>query len=180
MTLTDSELVGRAVAGSARSFDRLVDRHYARCLRYARNQLGDEADAEDAVQETFVRAWRSLSACTPESFASWLMAILVNCCRTAGAKRGRRVDATPLDAVRTQRFAVQPKRVAEPLDRTEVGRALAALTPRLREAFLLRHVEELSYAEMAEITGAGESALKMRVSRAAQALAAALENTRGA
>jgi RNA polymerase sigma-70 factor (ECF subfamily) len=75
---------------------------------------------------------------------------------------------------------VQPKRVAEPLDRTEVGRALAALTPRLREAFLLRHVEELSYAEMAEITGAGESALKMRVSRAAQALAAALENTRGA
>jgi RNA polymerase sigma-70 factor (ECF subfamily) len=176
---TDAELVRRAVAGSSRSFDRLVDRHYARCLRFARNQLGGATDAEDAVQEAFVRAWRSLSACTPELFGSWLTAIVVNCCRAAGAKRRRRRDATSLDAVDARRLATPPPRVDEPLDRTAVGRALATLTPRLREAFQLRHDEELSYAEKMEITGVGESALQMRVSRAVEVMAAALERVDG-
>jgi len=174
--LTDAELVRRSCTGSARSFDRLVDRHYARCLRFANHQLGDRPDAEDAVQETFMRAWRGLATCTPEKFAPWLTTILINCCRTAGARRRRRGLDVPLDSVDGHRFSA-PARLPEPaIENTDVGRALATLTPRLREAFLLRHIDELGYAEMSRLTGAGESALKMRVKRAEQALARALEH----
>jgi RNA polymerase sigma-70 factor (ECF subfamily) len=179
---TDAELVRRANAGSGRSFDVLVDRHYRRCLRYARHQLGDATDAEDAVQEAFVRAWRSLSTCTPEKFRPWLTTIVVNCCRSAGMRRKRKQAELPLDGLDgpdAVRLAVAPATPIRPIEETPVGRALAGLTPRLREAFLLRHVEELTFAEMARATGAGESALKMRVRRAEQALATALERTHG-
>lgn len=173
----DAELVRRACAGSARSFEKIVDRHYPRCLRFARNQLGEMADAEDAVQETFVRAWRNLASCAPEAFESWLTTILVNCCRTAGRRRNRLAGELPLDRMDAVRYSAPPPALSEPIELTPVGRALATLSPRLREAFLLRHVEELSYPEMSRATGAGESALKMRVKRAEQALSEALERT---
>jgi RNA polymerase sigma-70 factor, ECF subfamily len=168
---SDAELVRRVLAGHPRAFDVLVDRHHARCLRFAMHQLGERADAEEAVQDTFLRAYRALPACTPNRFGPWLTSILVNRCRTYGRRIGlRRLRQRSLDTIRG---VAAPTRtgVGDDLSSTEVGRALARLPPRLREAFLLKHVEELTYAEIADMTGVGVSALKMRVRRAATRLA---------
>lgn len=174
----DVRLVRRAVAGDERAFEALVDRHYARCLRYAWRQLGSRADAEEAVQDTFVRAYRSLGSCAPERVAGWITSILVNRCRTRGERRKREPRLEPVDAA-DHRLAVPPPGLPDELDRTPVGRALAQLSPRLRETFLLKHVEQLTHEEIAALTGASVSAVKMRVKRAADTLARLLEDGNG-
>lgn len=172
--LTDAQAIARVLDGHPDAFRVLANRHYGRCLRYARRTLGNRQDAEDAVQETFLRAYDALGRYEErQRFTAWLFRILVNECRAVAARRGRRdgplapdgdVDDVPAPAH------------GAPDDgwRDAVYHAVGALEPLLREAFLLRHVEELSYAEMQAITGAGASALKMRVKRACDALRARL------
>ena len=164
-------LVARAQAGDPTAFEALVDRHYADCLRYATRMLGERADAEEAVQDTFVRAFRSLRRYDNRGqLRAWLFRILVNRCRSVLARRSRRgrllgrpvaaeVDGPPLEEPREGEWLLQ-----------EVERGLALLAPEQREAFLLKYVEELSYEEMSALTGAGVSALKMRVKRACERL----------
>lgn len=168
--VTDAALVRRVLDGDAASFARLVDRHSAACLRYATRLLGERADAEEAAQDAFFRAYRALAQYDErQQFRAWLFAILVNRCRTALRLRGRRWTrvAVGLDGVPAPGVAPD---VAGAELRDDIARALASLDPVLREAFLLRHVEQLSYDEMVEITGAGVSALKMRVKRACDRL----------
>jgi RNA polymerase sigma-70 factor (ECF subfamily) len=172
--MTDSDLVRRAVAGDARSFEVLVDRHYARCLRFAWRQIGSRTDAEEAVQDAFLRAHRALPGCAPERFGGWLTSILVNRCRTYVARNRRRPMLENLDVDRQP--AVSPREPAETLEGSRVGRALAKLSPKLREALLLRHVEQLGYEEIAAMVGAGVSAVKMRVQRATVRLAELMED----
>ena len=88
---SDAELVRRVLAGEPEAYAGLVARYRDRLGRYAMRMLGNRADAEDALQETFVRAYRSLGRCTePERFGAWAFGILVNRCRTLGAQRARR------------------------------------------------------------------------------------------
>ena len=137
--------------------------------------LGNREDAEEALQDAFVRAYRALPRCEdPERFASWLFRILVNRCRTAGARRGRRERSVLLDDEAVAR-ASRDHPAENAAWREEIDRALAQLPAEQREAFLLKYVEELSYEEMAEMTGAGISALKMRVKRACERLRGLLE-----
>jgi RNA polymerase sigma-70 factor (ECF subfamily) len=170
---SDAALARRASAGSEAAFGALVDRYYADCLRYATRMLGRRADAEEAVQDTFVRAYRALARYDEhDRFRSWLLRILVNRCRTAGARRLREREG--LERYRTDLGTLGeegrgPEREGAEW-REEVERALARLPAAQREAFLLKHVEELSYDEIAALTGDGVSALKMRVSRAAERL----------
>jgi len=166
---TDGELVRRVRTGDVGAYGILVSRYRDRLGRYARHMIGDREDAEEALQDSFVRAYRSLARCDdPARFGAWLYGILVNRCRTTGARAARRRrmfvdDVEALDGAHT-----------EPVDRLEwsdaVDRALARLAPEYREAFLLKHVEDLDYAQIAELTGAGVSALKMRVKRAREQL----------
>src|SRR5262245_6854783 len=87
--MTDADLVARAIAGDAEAFAVLVTRHHAACLRYAAHALGDPTEAEDVVQETLLRAHRSLGRYEErQQFRAWLFRILVNRCRTAGARIG--------------------------------------------------------------------------------------------
>lgn len=178
MTVTDQALLELAKAGDIEAFERLVDRHYARCLRFARNLLRDHRDAEEAVQDTFIRAYRALGGYEErERFEGWLYRILVNRCRTAASRsqreRGRVVfDTTALALVP----AAQVER--DHALREEIDRALARLSTDQREAFLLRYVEDLSYEEMAAVTGDGVSALKMRVKRACDRLRGLLGEVR--
>ena len=167
----ESRLVARAQAGHPAAFEALVDRHYADCLRYATRMLGERADAEEAVQDTFVRAFRSLRHYDNRGqLRAWLFRILVNRCRSVLARRARRG--------RLLNWSVAAEMAAPPLEepregewlREEVDRGLALLAPEQREAFLLKYVEELSYEEMSVLTGAGVSALKMRVKRACERL----------
>jgi RNA polymerase sigma-70 factor (ECF subfamily) len=175
----DAALVRRVLAGDVEAYAGLVARHRPRLARYALHQLGDPADAEEAVQDALVRAYRALPRCAqPERFGAWVFQILVNRCRTAGARRGRR-ERLFRDDAGALRAASVPAAAEAAAWRGAIAWALARLDTEQREAFLLKHVEELSYEEMAELTGAGVSALKMRVKRAREHLQVLLaEGTR--
>jgi RNA polymerase sigma-70 factor (ECF subfamily) len=137
--------------------------------------LGNREDAQEALQDAFVRAYRALGRCDdPERFGSWLFSILVNRCRTTGARSTRRARTFISDDV-AARSAAEAHPAEQAAWREEIERALDQLDAEQREAFLLKHVEGLSYEEMAEITGAGVSALKMRVKRACDRLRGLLQ-----
>ena len=86
----DGVLVRRVLSGETRTYARLVDRYRDRLGRYALRMLGNRDDAEDALQDTFIRAYRSLARCEgPDGFGPWVFTILVNRCRTHAAKRLR-------------------------------------------------------------------------------------------
>lgn len=173
--LDEAALIRSAGAGSESAFRELVDRHYDACLRYATRMLGNRADAEDAVQETFARAYRSLRGYRESGrFRGWLFRILMNRCRTTARARSRWKLVT-FGPERTNENRLEVRQ-PEPQVRLQlVQSAVSSLPEALREAFLLKHVEEWTYEEMAELTGASVSALKMRVLRAREALRAQLE-----
>lgn len=173
----DAGLVRRVLAGDSGAYAGLVARHRDRLGRYATRMLGSREDAEDAVQETFIRAYRSLPRCDPARFGPWVFTILVNRCRTLGAQRVRR--ARTLEEAPAA-LAVSERDPAEQQAWSETVRwGLARLGAVHREALLLKHVEDLTYEEMAELTGASIPALKMRVKRARDELRAILlEETR--
>jgi len=164
--MTDAEWVARCVAGERGAFDALVERHFADCLRFATHMLRAPQDAEDAVQETFLRAYRALDGYDErQTFRSWLFRILINRCRSAATARGRRNARVALDE---RAMLAAPARGAgvSPEDAIAIAAALQQLDVRSREAFLLRYGEGLDYVEMARLSGDGVSALKMRVKRA--------------
>lgn len=165
----DGALVRRVLAGDTDAFAGLVARHRNRGLRFAASMLGDVTEAEEALQDAFVRAFRGLGRCRePDRFGAWLLQILVNRCRTRGAGRQRRARVFVHDDVALERAASPPD--ADRAWREEIDRALAQLDRLQREAFLLKHVEGLDYDEMSRLTGARIPALKMRVKRACDRL----------
>jgi len=163
--MTDAELVVRAVAGDAGAFEELVARHHPACLRFAAHLLGDRVEAEDVVQETLLRAYRSLPRYQErQQFRSWLFRILVNRCRTAaGRAHTRRLRG----AAELEPGSAIAHDGADAFElRTRLARAIDGLDALHREAFLLKLGEGLEYEEIARITGASVPALKMRVKRA--------------
>lgn len=166
---SDQSLIARVLGGDRDSFARLVERYRDRLGRYAVRMLGNQADAEDALQDTFVRAYRSLVNCKPEGFGPWVYGILVNRCRTYASRRTRTQSV-----VVTNELALSTAAVGHSADRDALRDAIVWALERLpadqREAFLLKHVEDLSYEAMETITGARSSALRMRVFRAREEL----------
>ena len=167
---SDAVIVDRVLRGDVDAYAILVERYRSRYARYAFHMLGNREDAEEALQDAFTRAYRSLVRCEdPERFGAWLFRILVNRCRTMGARRGRRARTFVADEA-----AILDAAEDHPADRTawreEIDRALQQIRPEQREAFLLKYVEELGYDEMSRLTGVGVSALKMRVMRACDRL----------
>ena len=166
----DAADVRRVLAGDVDAYTKIVDRYYDRCARFAIRMLGNRDDAEDALQATFLRAYRALGKYhEQDKFSAWLYRILTNQCRSIAARRSHRErvfvneESLLLNAPDTR-----PGWTGE--DEEFVQRVLNELDPLLREAFLLKYVEELSYEEMSVLTGAGISALKMRVKRACERL----------
>jgi RNA polymerase sigma-70 factor (ECF subfamily) len=150
---SDAELVRRVRTGDIGAYGALVSRYRDRLGRYAVHMIGDREDAEEALQDSFVRAYRSLARCDdPARFGAWLYGILVNRCRTTGARAARRRRLFVHDAQALSGAAHAEQ--ADRLDWTDaVDRALARLAPEYREAFLLKHVEDLEYDEISELTG---------------------------
>jgi len=170
VTVTDAELVNRIVAGDVRAFGMVVDRYHPMLGRYARHMLGDPADAEEVVQDTFVRGYRGLGRCRePDRLGSWLLAILANRCRSVLRRRWWREQL-----FRSRGTLAIAEESSDPsltlAWRDAIDRALARLDHSQREAFLLHHVQGLSYQEMSSMTGVGVSALKMRVKRACDSM----------
>ena len=173
--LSDADLVRQVLNGDVEAFSGLVGRYRDRSARYATRLLGSAEDAEEVVQDTFVRAYRALGRCEdPDKFGSWLFSILINRCRTAGGRAHRRAQTVTADEALVLAASVEPT-VDRSAWREEIERALARIDVEQREAFLLKHVEELSYEEMSEMTGVGISALKMRVKRACDRLRVLLQ-----
>lgn len=173
--MTDAMCVREVLDGNATAFATLVDRHAPACLRFATRMLGSREDAEDATQETLVRAHRALARYDHTmSFRTWIMSILINRCRTAMLHRHRRTTRVVLDEAAVGRAHVDGATDDADL-RDAIERAVARLDGPQREAFLLKHVEMLSYEEMAAVTGIGVSALKMRVRRACERLQVMLQ-----
>jgi len=175
--LSDAELITAILAGDIDSFAGLVRRYQDTCTRFAVRMLGSHVDADDALQSAFMRAFRGLRSCKdPERFGGWLYQIVVNECRTHASRQRRRELRFPTAEDAIER-AVAPGSEAEADNDVggHIERALSMLPAEQREAFLLKHVEELSYEEIAEMTGVSVSALKMRVKRACDALRDLLE-----
>jgi RNA polymerase sigma-70 factor, ECF subfamily len=147
--LTDylRQLICRCLAGDQKAMIDLVDRFRGQVFGLCYRMLGHREDAEDAAQETFVRALRNLRSWdSGRDFEPWLLAIAGNRCRTALARRMRKPPARPLVepvAARTP-DAQAARQLAE-----EVALALSTLREQYRQAFLLFHQHELSYAEIA-------------------------------
>ena len=171
---SDSLVVARILGGDGEAFGIIIRRYEPGLLRFATRMLGSPDAAADAVAESLVRAYRHLAQCRdPEHLKSWLYRITGNRCRS---HIGRRHDDVSLDDAPA---VADPADTWLALERREqvalVERALAALQPEKREAFVLKHVEGMSYEEMAAVTGARIPTLKMRVHRAREALLAALK-----
>jgi len=172
---TDAALIQAVVDGDVSAFGALVHRYRDTYTRYAVRMLGDLDDADDVLQLAFIRAFRALARCRDRGrFRGWLYQIVINECRTYATRRGlreRRIVREEGDL----NAAVTIHPAAQNALREEIQRALNRLEPRQREAFVLKHVEELSYEEISELTSEGVSALKMRVKRACERLRELLE-----
>jgi RNA polymerase sigma-70 factor (ECF subfamily) len=173
---SDGDIVRSVLAGEVEHYALLVRRYRDRYARYAAAMLGSRDAAEDAVQDAFVRAYDQLARCRePEKFAGWFFLILRNRC-FAERRRGHR-HARSLE---THDEAIAgPERADGVVENAErrraIERALQSLTPEQREVFVLKHVEELSYEEIAARTGASVASLKMRMHRAYDRLRGELE-----
>lgn len=166
---SDGVLVRLVLAGDSRPFAVLVERYTEKYARFATRMLGSTEDAEEAMQDAFVRAFKSLDRCgDAERFGPWFHSILVNQCRTLATRRGKREKRFAKDVV-LENFAAADDQASEDW-RAEIDLALAQLPTEQREAFLLKHVEDMSYEEIAEMTNENVSTLKMRVKRACEKL----------
>jgi RNA polymerase sigma-70 factor, ECF subfamily len=169
----DSELVAAVLRGDLDAFASLVHRYRDTYTRYAVRMLGERGDAEDVMQSAWMRAYRNIANCRePKRFGAWVYQIVVNECRTHLSRRTQR-DRRFADSEELDRLAAGAD--SDVLLRDEIQRALDTLPDEQREAFVLKHVEQMEYEEMAEVTGAGVSALKMRVKRATGRLRDLLE-----
>lgn len=169
----DAAVVQRVLRGDAEAFGVLVNRYRTAFGRYAVAFCGDGDVAADAMQEAFIRAYDALATCEhPDRFGAWFFKILRNQCHN---HKTRHKTHTPLEDVPI----AAPTRADARLDRGEiraqVERALSHLPAEQREAFVLRHVEGWSYAEMAATLGEREDRLRMRVHRARDAVRRELE-----
>ena len=159
---TDAELLGAVAAGDHGSFTTLVERYQARFFAVARRMLGDEAEAEDAVQIALLRIYRSAAEYRDEWRGStWLYRVLTNVCIDLWRKHGR---------ARTEALRPDAQASAPPADNVDVDRALARLAPEARAILLLCYVQELSYGEIARIRGISVNTVKTQLARAKRAM----------
>jgi RNA polymerase sigma-70 factor (ECF subfamily) len=168
----DAEAVARARAGDREGFRQIVDRHSRPLFRLAFRMTGNEHDAEDVVQEAFLRAYRRLDGFEERAqVGSWLYRIAANCAYDLLRSRQRQEDRfeDEGDAGSLADLASAepgPERLAQGSEvRKRVEVALARMTARERSAFVLRHFEGLSIEEIGEALGMDESATKQSILR---------------
>ena len=156
----------------------LYERYARQLLGFCRARLSSREEAEDAVQQTFLNAHRSLrSGTVPRAEAAWMFAIAANVCRERrrSAWRRSRVEVVSDDGLVGDRAA--PERSHEEL--TGVADALAELTPNQRRAILMREWQGLSYREIAAELSLSEGAVETLIFRARRSLARKLDRSRG-
>jgi RNA polymerase sigma-70 factor (ECF subfamily) len=161
----DGEIVRAVLAGDRERYAQLVERYRDRYARYATRMLGSADAAEDAVQDAFVRAYDQLAQCKdPDKFVGWFFLILRNRCF---AEQRRNRTSASLEAADGVAAVDRTEGSAETAERRRALQlALLELTPDQREVFVLKHVDGLSYSEIAERLSTSVPSLKMRMHRA--------------
>ncbi len=163
----------RARDGEAGAFAALVAAVQPRAVRFAAQMTGaPRDDVDDIVQDAWIRTYRALPRYEEgRSFESWFFTILANCCRSLRVRMARwRTRNAPLDEQIHDESVDALLATSTRHDVQRVYRALATLPTAQRETFLLHYVEGFGYEAIAEITGVGVSACKMRAKRAMDAV----------
>ena len=178
-SLADHELATRAAAGDGQAFTVIMRRHNRLLFRTARSILKSDVDAEDALQEAYLRAWRAIDGFRSEAkLSTWLARIVINE-SLARLRRGRGAQVIPLDSTTTEldhdpmeeRMEDDPDQQPERMAmRSELRRMMEACIDRLpdafRSVFILRAVEEMSVEDVAIALELPEATVRTRLFRA--------------
>jgi RNA polymerase sigma-70 factor (ECF subfamily) len=185
MTHTDAATVALARDGNNEAFRALVEDHSRAVYRLAHRMTGNPSDAEDVVQETFLRAYRQLSRFESRAnFGTWIHRIAVNCSIDLIRARPRREsghDADDLDLigaapVTSKAVDASPERLMLSTEvQQHIGSAMGALSEMERAAFVLRHFEGHSIEEISQALGLKANAAKHSIFRAVKKMRLALE-----
>lgn len=158
-------MLRNAIAGSERAFDALIGPLVEPGYRLAVSMLGNREEAEDAVQEATIKAWRNLHQLKDADVArSWFFTIVANQCRTV--RRGRWWSVVKLAAPEQPKAGPED----EAVQRTDLQNALRSLSQDDRLALYLRYYMDLPLNEVAAVLGVSDTAAKSRIHRAAQGL----------
>ena len=184
VTFIDQNLAQRAANGDVAAFRRLVHNHSGLVYRVALRILGAE-DAKDASQEVWIRVWRNIERFRGDSaFSTWLYKITVNTCLSARRREQSRQtwqfgDELPYLSLPSGGEGNPEAAALTEERRQELYRALESVRAEHRAALVLRHMEGLSYAEVAEILGVPDGTAKGWVSRGRATLLVALTEEEG-
>jgi len=175
----ERELIEKAQSGDELAYHALFKIYRPRVFRVVNNILRDDADTEDVVQDIFMRLFRSLHTFRHESsFFTWVYKIAINAARSSLISRARESNVVTESGSETLDLVFSSE-----ADQPEVAHlraelagmldlAMASLPPSLREAFMLREIDGLSYAEIAEVMHTPVGTVRSRISRAKSVLAA--------
>jgi RNA polymerase sigma-70 factor (ECF subfamily) len=166
-----ASLVQRTLGGESAAFEQIILRYERRVFTLAMKFLGARDDAQDAAQEVFLRAFKYLHRLDiHKPIEPWLMQMTVNVCRNIGRNRQRRWNTFPdvaaPDTASADKSTNPYSGVAEEQQRQMLWRALESLPEKERMAVILRDIDGLSTAEVAEILQSSESTVRSQVSRA--------------
>jgi RNA polymerase sigma-70 factor, ECF subfamily len=178
----DAALAAGCLAGDMHAYERLYRLQGARMRNLARNLLSSATDAEDAVQDTFLKIQRGIKSFRGQSsFVTWTFRILVNTCHDMRRSRMRRKEQTREDDPESGLRMAEPRAPgSHPSLRMALERALKALTQHQREVFLLYEVEGFRHAEIATLLEISETASKNTLFQAKKNLRNMLEPPRRA
>ena len=168
---SDAEVIGQIRKGETNAYQVLVDRHARTLFRVAYRITRNEGDSEDVVQESFLRAYRSLASFDDRaSFATWIQRIASNCALDL-VRRRKWVTDTGGEVPDAIDGAPQADRLVESAEaRRRLEAGMKTLSEQERQAFLMRHVEGSSIPEISERMSIGVSAAKHSVFRAVEKL----------
>ena len=181
---SDSVSVARVKAGDGDAYRTLVDRHSRSVFRLAYRMTGNQQDAEDVVQDSFLRAYKQLARFDERaSFGTWLYRIAVNCSLDLVRSRKRRNELTaPAESEMEDPVLALPSHDPAPdriamsgQVRDRVADAMGELSASERTAFVLRHFEGMCIEDVSRVLGCQPGAAKHSVFRAVQKLRRALE-----
>ena len=169
-------LISRARGGDREAFGELVEQYRDTVYRLAYRMCGNAYDADEAAQEAFVAAWRALPNFRGDAkFSTWLYRLTTNAAIDVMRREKRHQTVGDGEMVDLADDADSPQETVERTEQQEaVQKALSTLSEEYREVLLLRYMEELDYAEIAEVLQLPSGTVKSRINRAKAALKTAL------
>lgn len=179
MQRSEIEWLEQARKGDAQAFSELVEIYQRPVYNMCFRMLGNAQEAEDAAQETFLRAYKAIKRYDPQrKFATWLLSIAANYC--IDQHRRRRIiqvdiDSAPLGKLGTKSKSNEASMIAQEAS-DEMQVLLASLAPQDRAAVVLHYWFDYSYREISKELALSESAVKSRLHRARKSLALAMQS----